>query len=74
MRNFALLRNDKTTQQYIVRKISRSTLRLLCEINLYRNLATLALHHPTLVWLGFSFLWRLLPVALLEADSARVQC
>ena len=41
-------------------EISRSILRPLCKINLCQNLATMACHHPTLVWLGFSFLWCLL--------------
>ena len=41
-------------------KISRSILRPLCKINLCQNLATLAHHHPALLWLGFSFLWLLL--------------
>ena len=41
-------------------EISCSILRLLCEIHSCRNLATLARHHPALVWLGFPFLWCLL--------------
>ena len=43
----------------------RSNLRPLCEINLHRNLASLARHHPALVRFGFSIQWSFLRRSIL---------